>query len=119
MTFHLPLYLAGALSCGAGPDTLRDLDSLFVYRDGVVVQSMIVAGMEGWPVVVPATVPGTYWLVTSRKNGVRSCESNHLDLTTLGVPPTVAGGRDTSWYDVQGRRVTGKRERGKYWRKAK
>mgnify|MGYP001318967907 CR=1 FL=1 len=115
VSFALPTMKAAGPSqlCTAGTDSLRTIDSAFVYvqpvdeRQPYLAAAYYVAGNEGrqievvWDEMRPATV----WATTKTKSGRVSCMSNLVGVNlTIDVPPS--GPPLLEWYDVMGRRLS-------------
>lgn len=115
--------------CAGQGDSLRDLDSVFVYvqrrweATPRLVQAARVRGMEGMPWVsdpFSEDMQAVAWFVTSDTAGNRSCGSNPRDLNLVtGVPDTVPKFTTPRlaerWYDVTGRRVQRPTRSGVYF----
>jgi len=91
-----PLYNAVPGTCSmAAPDTCKDLSLGLLYAqtqgrsDSTLVYSANLAGLFGKPFSVSVDQPeGTtiYWVAVRDSSGNRSCRSNIVTRTVIGVP---------------------------------
>ena len=116
MTFHAPHALATACTDSLSP--LVDLARIVRYRDGSPYDSVDAVGREGQLFILPdPALPGVYYVVSVRANGLRSCPGNEVVVGTVSVP--IEARRDTTLYDVQGRRVHRVSAGVNVWRRGK
>lgn len=84
MTLTLPHALATA--CTDSLALLTDLARIVRYRDGSPYDSVDAVGREGQLFILPdPALPGVYYVVSVRANGLRSCPGNEV----MYAPPTV------------------------------
>lgn len=125
--FNAVLSDSGAIICNAQGDSLRDLGSIYVYRQlitggpSVLHQSKSLRSKECQPesIEVDASSGAHFYALFSDLDGNLSCPSNRIYVGPItGVEDPVMPDRvvRTTYYDVRGRRVRQLTTQGIYWR---